>query len=101
MADWKGSHHHWVLTRPLKASGARPLLIEDRHLPHKIAPALAEVQQGPSLLDTARVGVPRQGQERRPLHFRRPVLLLEQHTSIAPAEGPHPAEVALERSNTA
>ena len=45
MADRKGSHHHWVLARPLEAGGARPPLIEDRHLPHKIAPALAEVQQ--------------------------------------------------------
>ena len=101
MADWKDSHHHGVLARPLKAGGARPSLIEDRHLPHKIAPALAEVQQGPSLLNTARVGVPRQGQERRPQHFRRQVLFLEPHMIIAPAEGPHPAGVALERSDVA
>src|SRR3954465_270493 len=101
LADGKGSHHHWVFARPLTAGRAQPPLVKDRHLVHKIAPVRAEVQQGPSLLDAARVGVPSQDQEHCPQHFRRQVLFLEPYTIITPAEGPHPAGVALEWSNAA
>ena len=99
MADWKGSHHHWVLARPLEAGGARPPLIEDRHLPHKISPGRAKIQERSPVSKASWGRIVSQDPEHRPQRFGRQILLLEPHAVFVPRKGPHLTGVVLERSN--
>ena len=98
--DDRGSNHgSRVLAGPREASRAQPPLVETGHLPHKIGPARAKIQEDTVTPKAAWGRNASQDPEHRLQHFRRQVLLLKPHAVSMPRKVPHPARVALNRSN--
>ena len=96
----RGSNHDgWVLAGPHEASRAQSPLIEAGRLPHNIGPAGAKMQEDTIAPKASWGRIPSQDPEHRPQHFRRQVLLPKPHAVFVPRKFPHPARVALERSN--
>ena len=101
MSNRKSDQNNCVLAGPHEADRAQPPFVDAGHLPHKVSPAQAKIQEGGPMPKAAWGRVASQGPQHRPQRFGRQILFLEPQTVSMPRKGPHRTGVALERGNAA